>query len=92
MAGASARALTETQEPKLCPEREPDTPQGASDRARAYEALIHNLVNPQNPLPQGFGVSLLNPFSGKNVFIDDCIQTSGVMVDAKGPGYADLLS
>jgi hypothetical protein len=94
MAGASADAPAETkrEEPKLCPEREPDTPHGASDRARAYEALIHNLVNPENPLPQGFGVSLLNPFSGNIVFFDDCFQTSGIMVDAKGPGYADLLS
>ena len=85
-------AETKREEPKLCPERKPDTPHGASDRARAYEELIHNLVNPENPLPQGFGVSLLNPISGKIVFFDDCIQTNGVMVDAKGPGYADLLS
>jgi hypothetical protein len=44
MAGASAKALTETQEPKLCPEPKPDTPHGASDRAREYEELIRNLV------------------------------------------------
>jgi hypothetical protein len=94
MAGASAKAqsATKSEEPKLCPEPEPDTPHGASDRARAYEELIHNIVNPENPLPQGFGVSLLNPFSGNIVFFDDCFQTSGIMVDAKGPGYADLLS
>jgi len=95
-AGAMVRAEAQTQtrreEPKLCPEPVPDTPHGASEMAAEYERVIHNLVNPQNPLPQGFGVSLLNPISGKNVFFDDCIQTSGVMVEAKGPGYADLLS
>jgi hypothetical protein len=92
MAGAMAEPDAKTEEPKLCPEPVLDTPHGASDRARAYEELIHNLVNPENPLPQGFGVSLLNPISGNIVFFDDCIQTSGIMVDAKGPGYADLLS
>ncbi len=34
----------------------------------------------------------MNPISGKNVFFDDCIQASAVMVDAKGPGYAKLFS
>ncbi len=55
----SAEAQTETkrEEPKLCPDPGPDTPHGASNNAKAYEADIHNLVNPQNPLPQGFGVS-----------------------------------
>jgi hypothetical protein len=89
---AGAQTQTKREEPKLCPEPVPDTPHGASETAAEYERVIHNLVNPQNPLPQGFGVTLFNPITGRNVFFDDCIQATGVMVEAKGPGYADLLS
>ena len=35
---------------------------------------------------------LLNPEEGKLVFYDDCQQKTGMMVEAKGPGYAGILS
>jgi hypothetical protein len=34
---------------------------------------------------------LVNPITGNIVHFDDCQLTTGIMIDAKGTGYADLL-
>ena len=49
-------------------------------------------VNPDNPTPRGMGYQLVNPENGNPVFYDDCQQKTGMMVEAKGPGYAGILS
>ena len=36
-------------------------------------------------------VSLENPLTGKNVAFDDCRESDGTMIEAKGPGYAGLM-
>ncbi len=36
-------------------------------------------------------VSLPNPTTGKNVAFDDCRESDGTMIEAKGPGYAGLV-
>jgi hypothetical protein len=36
-------------------------------------------------------VSLENPLTGKNVAFDDCRDSDGTMIEAKGPGYAGLM-
>jgi len=46
------------------------------------------LNNPQRPLPAGMAVSLENPLTGKNVAFDDCRESDGTMIEAKGPGFA----
>ena len=61
------------------------------DRAIAYQALISALNNPQRPLPPGLAVSLINPETGKPVVFDDCRKSDGTMIEAKGPGYAEML-
>jgi hypothetical protein len=56
-------------------------------RAIAYQEQISRLNNPQRPLPAGMAVSLKNPLTGKNVAFDDCRESDGTMIEAKGPGY-----
>jgi hypothetical protein len=55
---------------------------------------VKSIVNPYpRTTPPGIGFQLPNPEqSGKLVYYDDCQHETGMMVDAKGPGYAGLLS
>ncbi len=95
------RPKAATDEPKLCPAPTPDTAHGASQAAKDYEDDVHARVNPLAPLPQGFGVSLPDPRTGKLVYFDDCFRYGGDLVDgdmkagdlveAKGARYASLL-
>jgi hypothetical protein len=66
---------------------------GGSERAKGYEDYVKSIVNPDNPTPRGWGFQLPNPAaSGALVFYDDCQHVTGMMVEAKGPGYANLLT
>ncbi len=87
----NAGAQSRTDQPQLCPDPGPDVLHGASDRAIAYQAQISALNNPQRPLPPGLAVSLINPETGKPVVFDDCRESDGTMIEAKGPGYAEML-
>jgi hypothetical protein len=88
-----ARPQTDTEEetPKLCPDPGPDAPHGASERAQKYQEQISALNNPQRPLPAGLAVSLTDPVTGEPVVFDDCRESDGTMIEAKGPGYAEML-
>ena len=88
-AGAGARS--ERDEPKLCPDAGDDVPHGASERAKAYQEQISRLNNPRRPLKWEEAVSLPNPLTGKNVAFDDCRESDGTMIEAKGPGFADQM-
>jgi hypothetical protein len=77
--------------PKLCPEMGPDKP---GERGRDYADYVKRVVNPPPniPTPRYFGFQLPNPYDlGKLVHYDDCEHATGTMVEAKGPGYTDLL-
>ncbi len=81
--------------PKLCPAPGPDKfgrgIQGQKDRD--YEDYVKRVVNPDLPTPRGWGVQLPNPEAGgKLVFYDDCQRATGVMIEAKGTGYARMLA
>lgn len=96
-AEAQAKPLTQTdadtdEQPKLCPDPGPDTPHGASAQAIPYQAQVSALDNPQRPLPPGLAVSLPNPLGGRPVYYDDCRESDGTMIEAKGPGYARFLN
>jgi hypothetical protein len=62
------------------------------ERGRDYEDYVKSVVNPVDTTPRYWGFQLLNPETGKLVFYDDCQHTTGMMVDAKGPEYANLLT
>ena len=87
----AAEADAKENSPKLCPDPGPDAPHGASERAQRYQELISALNNPQRPLPAGLAVSLINPVTGAPVVFDDCRESDGTMIEAKGPGYANRL-
>lgn len=46
-------------------------------------------INPDNPTPRGFGVQLPNPEGGPPVYYDDCQRRTGMLIEAKGTGYAE---
>jgi len=91
--GAASQSQSDTEKdgPKLCPDPGPDVPHGASARAIAYQAQISALNNRQRPLPPGLAVSLRNPATGRRVVYDDCRESDGTMIEAKGPGFGRML-
>jgi hypothetical protein len=90
-AAEATRVEAEEQAPKLCPDPGPDTPHGASERAQRYQEQISALVNPRRPLPAGLAVRLTHPATGEPVVFDECRESDGTMIEAKGPGYAKML-
>lgn len=82
--------LQNEDEPKLCPA--PDKDKDGGERGRDYEDYVKKEVNPDNPTPRGLGYQLANPENGQPVFYDDCQQKTGIMVEAKGPGYSGILA
>jgi hypothetical protein len=83
--------LVKDDEPRLCPVPGPDKP---NQLGREYEDYVKPFVNPPpNTTPSAIGFQLPNPEDdGKLVYYDDCRLTTGMMVDAKGPAYDDLLA
>jgi hypothetical protein len=76
-------------EPRLCPSPGLDKP---GERGRDYEDYVKSIVNPVNTTPRYWGFQLANlTQGGKFVYFDDCQHATGMMVDAKGPGYARLI-
>jgi hypothetical protein len=77
-------------EPRLCPLPGLDK---AGERGRDYEDYVKSIVNPVDTTPRYWGFQLPNLLEGgKLVYFDDCQHTTGMMVDAKGPEYARLIS
>jgi hypothetical protein len=92
--GPQAQAQSKTQL-DACPEPGVDKPgmigaRGA--RSKAYENVVKLSINPKDPTPQGYEYQLPNPMQdGKLVYYDDCQHEAGMLVEAKGPGYARLI-
>ena len=83
--------LAQDNQPKLCPTPGPDHP-GGSEIGRDYEDYVKSIANPDNPTPRGWGYQLPNPEkNGNPVYFDDCQQSTGMMVEAKG-NYAGVRS
>ena len=76
-------------EPRLCPTPGLDKP---GESGRNYADYVKSIVNPADTTPRYWGFQLANPGTGALVYYDDCQHTTGMMVEAKGPGYAGLLS
>lgn len=75
-------------EPRLCPLPGLDKP---GERGRDYADYVKTVVNPIDTTPRYWGFQLVNPTNGSQVYYDDCQHSTGMMVEAKGPGYAKLL-
>ncbi|MGH6793754.1 MAG: hypothetical protein ACREDH_00755, partial [Methylocella sp.] len=52
---------------------------------KAYQAQISKLINPQRPLEPGLAVTL------NGVLFDECNESNGTMIEAKGQRFAYLL-
>ncbi|MGA7655239.1 MAG: hypothetical protein WCA96_00445, partial [Methylocella sp.] len=93
-AGTSTGAQTQTkrEEPKLCPDPGPENIKGRKLFDVQYEQYVRNIVNPQRqpPLPAGLAFSLTDPATGKPVKYDDCRESDGAMIEAKGH-YAEMM-
>ncbi len=87
-ARVSTEAQTETkrEEPKLCPDPGPENINGRKLFDVQYEQYVRSIVNPQRqpPLPAGLAFSLTNPATGEPVRYDDCRESDGAMIEAKG--------
>jgi hypothetical protein len=83
--------LLKDDEPRLCPIPGPDKP---NKLGREYADYMKLFVNPPpNTTPSDIGFQLPNPNeAGKLVYYDDCRLTTGMMAEAKGPGYDGLLA
>jgi hypothetical protein len=86
-------AMTADDGPDLCPAQEPDRPgQGDTGEARDYENRVKRVVNPYRPTPNALAYYLKNPESRDGrVSFDDCQHETGIMVEAKGPGFSRIL-
>ena len=89
---AVARELAEKDEPKLCPKPGPDKAGGKREKDLDYEDYVKQFINPGAPTPRRFSVSLLNPVTGRAVHYDDCQRQTGIMIEAKGTGYAAIIA
>lgn len=89
-AAALPGARVKSDDPRLCPAWDKD--KQSAKRGWEYQAKVAAVVNPPPyvPTPYGYGYELLKP-DGTPVSFDDCQQATGMMVEAKGPGYAKLL-
>ena len=99
-AAAVSSDLVNQDQPKLCPAPAPDvagSDQGKpyeENKARQYEDYVKAFINPppDGPTPSGFVYYLPNPEQdGEPVSYDDCQKKTGILLDYKGEGYAQLL-
>jgi hypothetical protein len=84
--------MTAERGPDLCPAQEPDRPgQGATGEARDYENRVKRVVNPYRPTPNALAYYLKNPDARDGrVSFDDCQHETGIMIEAKGPGFTRM--
>jgi hypothetical protein len=84
--GARAQATSaDRAEPRLCPDPSFDRPgSNWSPRALAYQYYVTGL-------PPGFAIRLIDPATGRPVYLDGCRELDGVLLEAKGLGYKRFL-
>jgi len=90
----SAEASTDAkrEEPKLCPAPGPDKAGGRKEFDIQYEQFVRDIVNPQRrpQLPPTLTFGLTDPTTGQLVKFDDCRESDGAMIEAKGH-YAEMM-
>ncbi len=90
---AVAGVMTAERGPDLCPAAKPDRPgQGLTGEPREYENRVKRVVNPYRPTPNALAYYLHNPDAKYGaVSFDDCQHQTGIMIEAKGPGYSRIM-
>ncbi|MDR3507197.1 MAG: hypothetical protein P4L64_04785 [Caulobacteraceae bacterium] len=90
---AVAPNQVDSRAPRYCPAPVNDyLGGGPGSIPRAYEDQVKRIVNPEEPTPSGMAVALSNPARlGAIVKFDDCQHRTGMMVEAKGPTFTDVL-
>ena len=78
-------------EPRLCPMAEGDR-QGGREKDRDYEDYVKRLINPQAPTQRGYGYWMPNPVTGGATVFDDCQKATGILIEAKGTGFAGKIT
>ncbi|MEJ0093589.1 MAG: hypothetical protein WDN46_09155 [Methylocella sp.] len=91
-ANCSIHNAKKREEPKLCPAPEPHKPGRRKLFDVQYEQFVRSIADPQRqpPLPAALAFSLMDPSTGKPVFFDDCRESDGAMIEAKGH-YAEMM-
>ncbi|MFZ0508729.1 MAG: hypothetical protein WAM29_11780, partial [Methylocella sp.] len=89
--GAEAQTETKREEPTLCPDPVTENITGRKAFDVEYQQYVRGIVNPQRqpPLPAGLTFSLTAPSTGEPVRYDDCRESDGTMIEAKGH-YEDV--
>ena len=84
--GAEASTEARREEPKLCPAPAPQSIAGRRLFDIQYEQFVRSVVNPQRQpqLPPTLTFGLTNPETGRIVDYDDCRESDGAMIEAKG--------
>lgn len=89
-AAVTTQSATDTSDPEVCPDPSPDKGGGKKAGAIAYQMFVGMTINGE-PLPAGLAIKMMRP-SGKPVYFDDCQQSDGSLIEAKGLGYSDAMN
>ena len=65
-------------DPKLCPDPEPDVAHYAKKLALDYEDDVHARVDPATPIPRGSTVRIIDPATGEWQYPDDCVRLTAI--------------
>jgi len=90
---ATSQAEARRDRPRLC--QDPIGPDNSGltgprgERSKAYEAIMRERTNPEEPTPPGKAYWLTDPETGEPVKIDDCELSTGDLMENKGPGYEE---
>ncbi|MGO9675188.1 MAG: hypothetical protein ACLPSF_13650 [Methylocella sp.] len=84
--GAEAATEAKREEPKLCPAPVDDQAGGRKEFDIQYQQFVRDIVNPQRrpQLPPELTFGLPDPMTGRLVKFDDCRESDGAMIEAKG--------
>ena len=84
--GTEASTEARREEPKLCPAPVDDQAGGRKEFDIQYQQFVRDIVNPQRrpQLPPELAFGLPDPATGRLVKFDDCRESDGAMIEAKG--------
>jgi hypothetical protein len=90
--GAIVQSTATTRsDPEVCPAPEPDKPGGKSNPGGvAYEEWVGEVVHGVVPPKQGLAIRMTKS-DGDSVYLDNCVDETRSLIEAKGFTYGDAL-